>query len=92
MVCNGLGIWIRKKPVLSSYNTPTTSNVDAASNNDPYDIDSDEDDYTYDVQINPHSASLENSPNSLESSDESLDTSNDVLNDNYDTNLIANAN
>jgi hypothetical protein len=62
VVCNGLGLWIRKKTIssTSSSNTPTTSN------SDPNDIDSDEEDYTDDIQLNQRSSTLDTSSNPSE--------------------------
>jgi hypothetical protein len=55
-----LVLWIRKKTILSSSNTPTTSN------SDPNDIDSDEEDYTDDIQLNQRSSTLDTSSNPSE--------------------------
>ncbi len=95
MVCNGLGIWIRKKSSSSSSSSSaitTTNNIEVTSNSDPNDIDSDDEDYTDDVQINSHSSSLDNSSNSTQSPGESFDTSNNLLNNNSDPNIILNKN
>ncbi|CAF1363221.1 unnamed protein product [Rotaria magnacalcarata] len=87
VVCNGLGIWIRKKPTSSSSsNTPTTLNIDSN------DIDSDKEDYIDDLQTNPSSSTPDDSSNSIELLDESFDASNIVLNNNLDPNIIANEN
>jgi hypothetical protein len=86
VVCNGLGLWIRKKTILSSSNTPTTSN------SDPNDIDSDEEDYTDDIQLNQRSSTLDTSSNPSELLDQSSDTLNNLSNNNTDPNVIVNEN
>jgi len=86
VVCNGLGIWIRKKSTSSSSHIPTTSNCD------PNDIDSDEEDYTDDIQLNPHSSSPDNSSSSIELLDQSFDTSNNLLNNSFDPTIIVDEN
>ncbi|CAM4940007.1 unnamed protein product [Rotaria socialis] len=80
VVCSGFGIWIRKNPTSSSSDTPTTSNIDAISNGDLNNIDSDKEDYTDKIQLNPGSWSL----------DESSQTSNSLLNKNVHPNVTVN--
>ncbi|CAM4944612.1 unnamed protein product [Rotaria socialis] len=80
VVCSGLGIWIRKNPTSSSSDTPTTSNIDAISNGDLNNIDSDKEDYTDKIQLNPGSSSL----------DESSQTSDNLLNKNVHPNVTVN--
>lgn len=92
VVCNGLGIWIRKKTVLTSSIPPTTSNIDIISNCDANDIESDDEDYIDDVQLNPRSISLDGSPDSAESANESMDTFDQISNNKTDSNTIANVN
>jgi hypothetical protein len=91
-VCNGLGLWIRKRSTPSSSNTLAISTADVTSNTDPNDIDSDDEDYTHDIVLNPHSSSLDNSSNSIESLDQSSDTTHDLLNNNSDRNVVVNEN
>jgi len=91
-VCNGLGLWIRKKKITSSSSSSSSSNALTTSNLDPNDIDSDEEDYTDDIQVNSRPSSVDNPSNSVEVLDESLETSNDLLNDKIDPNVIINKN
>jgi hypothetical protein len=86
VVCNGLGLWIHKKTISASSNTPTTSN------SDPNDIDSDEEDYTDDIQHNQRSSTLDTSSNPSELLDQSSDTLNNLSNNNTDPNVIVNEN
>ncbi|CAF1565488.1 unnamed protein product, partial [Adineta ricciae] len=92
VVCNGLGLWIRKKPASSSSTSiSTTTSTTATSNLDPNDIDSDEEDYTDDVQVNLQ-LPVDNSSNLNPTSDESFDESNNLLNNNSNSNVVLNKN
>jgi hypothetical protein len=86
VVCNGLGLWIRIKTISSSSNTPTISN------SDPNDIDSNEEDYTDDIQLNQRSSTFDTSSNPSELLDQSSDTLNNLSNNNTDPNVIVNEN
>ena len=86
VVCNGLGLWLRKQSKSSLSNTPT------ASNTDPNDVDSDEDDYTDDLVFTSHSSSLENSSNSVGSLVQSFDASDDSLTNETDRDTTAKEN
>jgi hypothetical protein len=83
-----LVLWIRKKTISStlSSNTPTTSN------SDPNDIDSDEEDYTDDIQLNQRSSTLDTSSNPSELLDQSFDALNNLSTNNTDPNVIVNEN
>jgi hypothetical protein len=103
-VCNGLGLWIRNKPAsLSSANTLTTTNVSTTTtfsstttntpttNTDINDIDSDEEDFTDDVQFHSHASPHYNLSNPNESLDQSYDNSN-VVNNSSGSNSVLNKN
>ena len=135
-MCNGLGLWIRKKKITSSSsssnarttsslpsssntltssssslsNTTTTSSFSSSSNAtttsssssssnalttsnlDPNDVDSDEEDFTDDIQVNSRPSSLDTPSSSVEVHDEALETLNGLVNDKIDPNLIINKN
>ncbi len=69
-------------------NAPTTTtNAPTTTTADSNDMDSDEEDYTDDIQINPHSPSLDNLLNSNELLDQSFDNSNSLNNNSDQTNI-----
>ena len=61
-MCNGLGFWIRKKPLSSS------SNIHLTTDSNSNEIDSDEEDLTDDILINSSLSPPDNSLNSISSS------------------------
>ncbi|CAF1428121.1 unnamed protein product [Adineta ricciae] len=77
VVCNGLGVWIRKKRESCSSAVPTTSN-------NPEEIDSEEEDLTDDVQIVPQSSQVNTSTNYAVTTNQSLLTGSQDLNTRFD--------
>ncbi|CAF2407349.1 unnamed protein product [Rotaria sp. Silwood2] len=86
VVCNGLGLWTRKQKTLYSSNTDAIPKIDISED------DSDEEDFTDDVQFMPQPSSITNSSSSLESVGDALDVSYEVLNTYPDNNVITNEN
>lgn len=70
--------------MLNDHPLPTISNFDLDAN------DSDEEDYTDDLQMNPPSSAPDDSSNSMEVVEESSGTSNNDLNTDLDSNSIVN--
>jgi hypothetical protein len=77
-----LVLWIRKKTISSTL----------SSNTHPNDIDSDEEDYTDDIQLNQRSSTLDTSSNPSELLDQSFDALNNLSTNNTDPNVIVNEN
>ncbi|CAF0744375.1 unnamed protein product [Rotaria sp. Silwood1] len=86
VVCNGLGLWVRKQKTLYS------SNNDAISKIDIIEDDSDEEDFTDDVQFISQPSSITTSSSSLESLNNSSDVPYELLSINPDNNVSINEN
>ncbi|CAF1200927.1 unnamed protein product [Rotaria sordida] len=86
VVCNGLGLWVRKQKLLYASTTDAITKIDISED------DSDEEDFTDDIQFISQPSSITNSSSSLESFGNSFDISNELLNTNLDNNVIGNEN
>jgi hypothetical protein len=85
VICNSLGLWIRKKQEPSLPNTTATTTTASVTNKD--EGDSDEEDYTDDIQIVSQLIPINNSSNLNELSDQSLYVSSESLNTNSETDV-----